>query len=213
MYNKFKNRRDAAMQLVEKLKQYKGSNGIVLAIPRGGVPIGYIISKELELPLEITLSKKIGHPSNPEFAVGSVSLQGVVIDEHVAGVSKKYIDEESKKLLQNLQDKFKLFMGNNKPSDLKNKIVIIVDDGIATGNTIKASVLAIRKSNPKKIVIAVPVSPKETAMKLGDLVDELICIQTPSEFYGVGQFYDDFSQVDDEEVIKLLKQYNVKESS
>lgn len=213
MYNKFKNRRDAAMQLVEKLEQYKGSNGIVLAIPRGGVPIGYIISKELELPLEITLSKKIGHPSNPEFAVGSVSLQGVVIDEHVTGVSKKYIDEESKKLLQNLQDKFKLFMGNNKPSDLKNKIVIIVDDGIATGNTIKASVLAIRKSNPKKIVIAVPVSPKETAMKLGDLVDELICIQTPSEFYGVGQFYDDFSQVDDEEVIKLLKQYNVKESS
>lgn len=205
---KFKNRHDAAMQLVEKLKKYKGSDGIILAIPRGGVPIGYTVSKELGLPLEITLSKKIGHPNNPEYAIGSVSLQGIIIDEHVPGVSKKYIDEESKRLLKSLQNKFKLFMGNHKLTDLKGKNVIIIDDGIATGNTIKATILAIRKSNPKKIIVAVPVSPKGTAMKMDDLVDEFICLQTPSEFYGVGQFYDDFSQVSDEEVIDLLEKSN-----
>jgi predicted phosphoribosyltransferase len=206
-YN-FKNRQDAAMALVDKLKNYKDSNGIVLAIPRGGVPIGYTISKELGLPLEITLSKKIGHPNNPEFAVGSVCLQGVVIDEQVKGISKKYIDEESKRLMKLLQAKYKLYMGNRKPTDLEGKIVIIVDDGIATGNTIKATIIAIRKNNPKKIIVVVPVSPKDTAIKMNAFVDEFICLQTPLEFYGVGQFYDDFLQVSDEEVIELLEKSN-----
>jgi predicted phosphoribosyltransferase len=208
MSYKFKNRQEAAMALVEKLKQYKDSDGIILAIPRGGVPIGYTISKKLGLPLEITLSKKIGHPNNPEFAIGSVYLEGVIVDEQITGISKKYIDEESKRLLKILQAKYKLYMGNRKPSDLKDKIVIIVDDGIATGNTIKATIIAIRNSNPKKIIVAVPVAPKDTAIKINDLVDELICLQTPFEFYGVGQFYDDFSQVSDEEVINLLEKSN-----
>jgi putative phosphoribosyl transferase len=209
MSYKFKNRQDAAMALVEKLKEYKNADGVVLAIPRGGVPIGYTISKELGLPLEITLSKKIGHPHNPEFAVGSVCLQGVIVDEQVDGISKKYIEEESKRLMKLLQAKYKLYMGNRKPTNLKGKIVIIIDDGIATGNTIKATIIAIRKSNPKRIIVAVPVSPKDTAVKMNDLVDEFICLQTPNEFYGVGQFYDDFSQVSDDEVIDLLKKNNI----
>ena len=141
----FKNRTDAAIQLAEKLKKYKSKNGIVLAIPRGGVPIGYIIAKELEFPLEITLSKKIGHPGNPEYAIGSVSLDGIVINDNVPGVSMNYFQQESDRIIKNLKTKFDYYMGDRKMTDLKDKTVIIVDDGIATGSTIIATIHSIRK--------------------------------------------------------------------
>jgi putative phosphoribosyl transferase len=201
---KVKNRQDAALRLVEELEIYKDTNAIVLAIPRGGIPIGYYIAQELRLPLEIILSKKIGYPNNPEFAIGSVTLQGVVVDEKFSTEFKDYIDKESKKILEALKSKFALYMGNRKPFDLTNKTVIIVDDGIATGNTIMATIQAVKKSNPKKIIVAVPVAPKDTATKMEKLVDDFICLHVADEFFGVGQFYEDFSQVSDEEVIHLL---------
>lgn len=209
----FKNRYDAAMQLAEKLQKYRGKDGIVLAVPRGGVPIGYVIAKELGLPLEIILSKKIGHPYNPEFAIGSVTLHGAVIDDNVMDVSMDYIHREADRILHTLKEKFKLYTGGHKPSSLKSKTVIVVDDGVATGSTIKATVHATRKDNPKEIIIAVPVSPPSTANELREISDDFVCLSTTKDFYGVGQFYDDFSQVSDEEVIELLKEVNAKKAA
>jgi predicted phosphoribosyltransferase len=204
----FKDRYDAAKQLVVRLEKYKNKNGIILAVPRGGVPLGYEVAKTLDLPLEIILSKKIGHPSNPEFAIGSVTLNGPIIDESAKEVSKEYIKTESERILKTLKEKFKLFMGNRKPTELKDKTVIIVDDGIATGNTILATIEAIKKSKPKEIVIAVPVAPPSTIRRLSGFADEVICLLTPENFMGVGQFYENFSQVSDEEVIQLLNEAN-----
>jgi predicted phosphoribosyltransferase len=200
----FKDRHEAAMLLAKKLEKYKNKNGIILAVPRGGVPIGYYIAKELDLPLEIILSKKIGHPNNPEYAIGSVSLHGTIVNSNLGDVSMDYINKEAEKISTALKEKFKLYMGNRKPTDLKDKTVIVVDDGIATGNTIIATLEMIKKSRPKEIIIAVPVAPPETAKNLTKLVDEFICLLTPENFMGVGQFYKNFNQVSDEEVIKFL---------
>lgn len=206
----FKDRYDAAMQLAQRLEKYRGKDAIVLSVPRGGVPLGYVIAKELGLPQEIILSKKIGHPFNPEFAIGSVTLHGAVINDNVTDVDKTYIERTAKKIYNDLQEKFRLYMGGHKPADLKNKTVIVVDDGVATGSTIKACIHAIRKNHPKEIIVAVPVSPPETALELRELADTLICLYIPSDFYGVGQYYEDFSQVSDEDVIRLLKETHSK---
>ena len=204
----FRDRIDAAQRLIEKLKEHRIEDGIVLAVPRGGVPVGYEIAKALRLPLEIFLSKKIGHPNNPEFAIGSVTLNGTVVNENVMGADEEYITGQSKKILRELKERFKTFMGNKKSTDLKGKTIILTDDGVATGSTLISAVESIRKSDPKKIIIAVPVSPPETARILKQLADEFICLYTPSDFFGVGQYYYDFSQVEDEEVVQLLKHAN-----
>ena len=207
----FIDRNDAAIKLAKKLEKYSNTNGVVLAIPRGGVPIGNIIAKKLGLPFELVLSKKIGHPRNPEFAIGSVSLDGALIDDHVMDVSMEYIRTEADRLLGILKEKYKMYMGDRKPTDLKNKTVIIVDDGVATGNTILATVEAIKKKSPKEIIIAVPVASRSAAIKLSKVADEFICLLTPDYFMGVGQFYQDFSQVTDQDSIQLLKEVNKTE--
>jgi putative phosphoribosyl transferase len=200
----FKNRDDAGKLLAKKLIHFKDTNSIVLAIPRGGVPVGAIIADKLNLPLEIELSKKIGHPINPEYAIGSVTLHGVTIDKQIKDVSEEYIQEKSKKIQHELHKKFILFMGDRTQLDVKGKIVILVDDGIATGNTLIACIHTIKKRKPKKIVVAIPVSPKNTALIIEELVDEFICLQIPPNFHSVGQFYEDFTQVSNENVSKLL---------
>lgn len=200
----FENRLDAASKLAEKLSRYKNTDAVVLAIPRGGVAIGKEIADKLNIPLEIILSKKIGHPRNPEFAIGSVSELGMVINDDIMDISMDYIQNEAARLQLQLKEKYKLFMGDRKPTDLKNKIVILVDDGIATGNTILATINMIKKKFPKKLIVAVPVAPPDTTRKINKEVDEMICLLTPADFYAVGQFYADFSQVSDEEVIKML---------
>lgn len=201
----FNNREDAALKLAEKLEKYKNTNGVILAIPRGGVPIGFTISKKLNLPLEIILSKKIGHPFNPEYAIGSVTMNNIIINENNNDVSKEYIQKEHLKILNKLKEKYKIFMGEQNQTDLKNKTVIIVDDGIATGNTILAALEDIKQNKPKEIVIATPVAPISVASKISKLVNEFICLELPLEFMAVGQFYNNFSQVSDEEVIDLIK--------
>lgn len=180
----------------------------MLAVPRGGVPIGAEIAKELGLPMEIILSKKIGHPYNPEYAIGSVSLQGTVIDESVTDIPMSYIRQETDRILEDLRERFKLFMGERQQTDLKGKIALLVDDGIATGNTLLASIKAIEKHEPEKIVVAIPVAPATAIKRISKVVDEVICLLAPENFMGVGQFYKDFSQTSDEEVIMLLEQTN-----
>lgn len=200
---KFENRYDAAMKLARYLEKYKNEAGIILAVPRGGVPIGFYLSRHLNFPLELMLTKKIGHPMNEELAIGAVSLEGEVIDTRY-NLSTSFLAEKIRNIRSALKERYYKFMGSRKPADMENITVILVDDGIATGNTMYASIKLIRQKNPKKLIVAVPVAPPETAERLSELVDDFICLYTPDNFAGVGQFYRDFSQVTDEEVIKFM---------
>jgi predicted phosphoribosyltransferase len=199
----FRNREDAAHQLAQKLQQYIQTNGVVLAVPRGGVPMGCIIARELHLPVDLLMTKKIGHPLNKEYAIGAVTLTDSFIIPH-EDVSAGYIERETKRLRQNLQQMYAEYMGNQAPIPLAGKTVILVDDGIATGNTLMVTVKSLRKSGPEKIVIAVPVAPRLAIEKLSRAVDEIICLYTPEYFVGVGGFYENFGQVSDEEVKEWL---------
>jgi len=211
MYNEIlQDRKEAGILLSEKLEKYHKTDAIILAVPRGGVPIGYEISKNLHLPLDIILSKKIGHPLNKEFAIGAVSLESTFIDNHPE-IPKEYIEREIINLREALQDKYNLYMGNRKPADVKGKIVIVVDDGIATGNTLLASIAMLRKSKPKKIVVAVPVVPYDTVEIFKQKTDEFIYLIASKDFRGVGGFYEDFDQVNDDEVIRMLLVANLIE--
>lgn len=204
MYNEIlKDRIEAGLLLSEKLKKYQNSNTIILAVPRGGVPVGYIIAKNLHLPLDIVLSKKIGHPNNKEFAIGAVSMDSMTIDKH-PDVPKKYIEDEIIRLRKLMQNKYEIYMGNREPLDIRGKNIILVDDGIATGNTLLASITMLRKRNPAKIIVAVPVLPYDTVPVFEKNADEFVYLIASKYFRGVGGFYEDFNQVEDDEVIRLL---------
>lgn len=202
---RIRNREEAALLLADRLEKYRGEQGVVLAIPRGGVPVAAPIAKRLSMPLEVTLSKKIGHPSNPEFAIGSVSLASVAVDER-AEVPGEYIDAEVKRIRGNLRQKHSLFMGNREHVPLRDRLIVIVDDGIATGKTLMATIELVKKEAPRKIVVAVPVASPSSYDQIDSMVDEVICLLVPPYFQAVGQFYDEFSQVSDELVIKLLQE-------
>nr|WP_321230219.1 phosphoribosyltransferase family protein [uncultured Psychroserpens sp.] len=207
----FKDRIEAANLLAEKLENYKKKNAIILAIPRGGVPLGYIIAKQLHLPLEVVLSKKIGHPLHKEFAIGAVTLKSQVLSEEAKEVSNSYIDEETRKIRTLLANRYQDYYGNKKPQELKDKILIIVDDGIATGNTIISTIKMLHEEQPKKILVAIPVSSRSALQKLKKtpFVDEVICLSAPVNFRAVGQFYKNFDQVNDIEVKTFLNKVTV----
>lgn len=205
MYNEIlKDRTEAGFLLSEKLKKYQDTNSVILAVPRGGVPVGFVISKILHLPLDIVLAKKIGHPSNKEFAIGAVSMDSMILDEHL-DIPKKYIDNEIIRLRQQLDEKYGRYMGDRKPLAIENKNVILVDDGIATGNTLLSSITMLRKKNPSKIIVAVPVLPFDTVPLFEKNADEFIYLTASKYFRGVGSFYEEFNQVEDEEVIQMLR--------
>jgi putative phosphoribosyl transferase len=201
----FKNRFDAAIQLAPLLDKYKQQDALILAIPRGGVPIGYYLARCLELPLDLLMTKKLGHPSNPEYAIGAVSLEGSIAEDCI-NIPEKYILEETKRIREQLRYRYKQFMGDKEPPAIKGKIVIIVDDGIATGRTILSVIRILRNKQPLKIVVAAPVSSQQAAERISKVVDEFICLYTPSPFFAIGNFYEDFSQVEDNEVIQLLEE-------
>lgn len=201
----FKDRIDAGTQLKEKLLKFKDENMVVLAIPRGGLPIGAIVAKALMTPLDVALTKKIGHPNNKEYAIGAVSLEYTVLTE-AKGVTKGYINEETIRIRKKLQQRHNQYYKKRSPQSIKDKTVIIVDDGIATGNTLLATIELVSKQNPKKIIVAIPVAPSSAIKKLENTekVDEVICLRVPYNFQAVGQFYTIFNQVSDEEAIKIL---------
>jgi putative phosphoribosyl transferase len=207
----FENRNDAAQKLIPYLEKFKDKEAILLAIPRGGIAIAFPVAKSCHLKLDLLMTKKIGHPKHEEFAVGAVNLEDHVVDNW-PDVSMAYADSEINKIRQSLKERYKLFMGNREPLSLENKIVIIVDDGIATGHTILSAIKMLRKQNPEKIVVAVPVAPLDTAKKIRQHVDEFICLYTPPDFHGVGQYYTDFTQVSDEEVIAFITKSQEYES-
>lgn len=202
----FKDRFDAARQLTRRLLKYKGKKDvIILAIPRGGLQIGNPLAKALQLPLDIVLTKKIGYPGNREYAIGAVSLKGEIINPEVE-VSSQYIKEQIKELRKKLKERYQLYRGKKKPVSLKGKVVIITDDGVATGSTLLAAIELGRKENPKRIIVAVPVGPYNTIEKLTGKADEVICLYIPEAFFAIGAFYEQFPQVEDEEAIRLLKE-------
>jgi predicted phosphoribosyltransferase len=199
----FQDRIQAGTLLAAKLKKYKNKEGIVLAVPRGGVPVAYAVAKELGLPVEIVLTKKIGHPLNKEYAIGAASLTDhfVIPHEHVSEV---YIQSELKRIRERLKEMYRQFMGDREPAQISGKTVIVIDDGIATGNTLLGTIHVLRKSKAGKIVIAAPVASKSAVQKLSEEADEVVVLLQPDEFYGVGAFYENFTQVTDEEVLFYL---------
>jgi putative phosphoribosyl transferase len=200
----FKDRIDAATQLIPLLKKYKNTDCVVLAVPRGGVPMGCLIAKALNAPLDLLMTKKIGFPHNPECAIGAVSLEGQLIDNSL-NIDPSYIEAETHHLRQVMQEQYQKLMGNSKPLTVKNKIVIIVDDGIATGYTLMAAIELLRTKKPDKIVVAVPVAPPDTAKTIKGLVDDFICLHTPDNLFSISAFYEDFSEVTDDMALNLLR--------
>lgn len=203
----FKDRIEAGLLLADKLRKYKNDPGVVLAVPRGGVPVAYAVARELGFPIEVVLTKKVGHPMNKEYAIGAASLTDYFIMPH-ENVSEIYIQQEIKDIRIRLKEMYKRFMGDEEPQKLEGKTVIVIDDGMATGNTILGTVHVLQKSKPGKIIIGVPVASRSAVRKLSREVDDVVAVLIPEEFHGVGAFYEDFSQVNDEEVMFYLDKFS-----
>lgn len=207
----FLNREEAGKLLAEKLLAYSNhKDAIIVAIPRGGVPVGYVVAKKLHLPLEIVLSKKIGHPYNKEYAIGAVTLKNKILSEAAYEVSDEYIEEETEHIRDILKQRHKWYYGNKMPLILKDKIVIIIDDGVATGNTLLSCVQLINQQEPSQIIVALPVASRSAVRRIKELsiINSVVCLGQPLGFNSVGQYYEDFGQTSDQEVIQLLKKAN-----
>lgn len=208
----FANRIDAAGKLAKRLLSFKEDEPVVLALPRGGVPIGFVVAQALDAPLDLLLVRKIGAPGQPELAVGAVvngtRAETVLNDDIVAmlGVPKEYIEQESARQLAEIKRRRALYLADRRPIDATGKTAIVVDDGIATGATVRAALRAVRRTVVKQLILAVPVAPADTVESLQSEVDELICLAMPDCFGAIGYFYEDFSQISDEEVIDLIRQ-------
>jgi len=206
----FKNREEAGRKLAIKLKGFQNKkNLIILAIPRGGLVIGKQLAQALNCSLDIIVTKKIGAPGNPELAIGAVGAMGEpVINRELAarvGADEKYLQKEIASRQTEVERRIKEYRGDKPPPNLKNKIAIITDDGVATGATMEAAVEVVRQQEPKKIVVAVPVTSRDSLKTLEEKADEVIYLDAPIMFFAVGQFYQDFPQTTDEEAKKLLR--------
>ena len=204
----FHDRTEAGRLLVGKLAAYANrADVIVLALPRGGVPVAYEVARALNAPLDVFLVRKLGIPGHEEFAMGAIAAGGVRVlnDQTVRAlrISDHVIEAVAAKEQQELDRRARLYRGDRPPPDLRGKTVILVDDGLATGATMLAAVKALRQQ-AGRIVVAVPIAPPETCEQLREEVDEIICAVTPEPFYAVGCWYEDFSQTTDEEVRDLL---------
>ena len=205
----FENRRDAGKQLAKELSEFKGQNdAIVLGLPRGGIPVAYEVAKALELPLDVFIVRKLSVPGQPELAMGAIASGDIkVMNESVvrnAGISDQQIEEVAHKEKEELKKREKAYRGARPDIDLQGKTVLIVDDGLATGASMRAAISALREHNPKKIIAAIPTAPRDTCQEFESEVDQIICLRTPSPFWGVGGSYQNFSQTTNEEVRTFL---------
>ncbi len=204
----FRNRVDAGQKLAVALKS-AGNKAVVLAVPRGGVVVGYEVAKALNLPLDIVITKKIGAPGNPELAVGAVAEDGtILLDEgtvEMLGVSQSYIRDEVESQRSEINRRLQRYRGNSPPEEVSGREIIVVDDGVATGATLKATLRSLRRRGAKPLIVAVPVGPADTIAALKREADIVVCLHTPEPFYAIGEFYDDFEQTNDDEVIELLE--------
>jgi predicted phosphoribosyltransferase len=205
----FKDRTDAARKLAEKL-QYLKNEPLIMAIPRGGVVTGDVIASTLGAKLDLVVPRKLGAPYNPELAIGAVMHDGsCFLNREIIGmlnVQREYIEKEISMQMKEIERRLILFRGR-KDYELKDKIVVLVDDGIATGATMFAAVEWVRKQNAQKIIVAVPVGPMETMEKLKASVDQVVFVLSPVLFGAVGEFYENFEQVSDDEVCEIMRKY------
>lgn len=204
------NRLEAGNLLADKLEKYK-RKAIVLAIPRGGVEIGYSLAKQLNCPLDIIISKKIPYPGQPELAIGAVCNDMVSLDNSLISVhdiSRSYVEDEINKLKATIKNRYTKLTGKTHFPDIRDKVVIVTDDGLATGHTFFAAVEFVKSQNPKKIIAAVPVGPPDNLEILKKKVDELVVLEVPEYFMAVGEFYGEFTQLTDEDVLSYLKKAN-----
>ena len=199
----FLDRRDAGRALVEQLQAYRGSDALVLAIPRGGVAVAHPIAKELGLELDILLVKKLGHPDNPEFAVGAVTLHDVHLDPRF-DLPPDELERSVVDLRAQIRAREQRYRGDRPEPRVAGRTVIVVDDGVATGHTLLATLALLRRSRPARIVAALPVLPASFVHTLRSAVDEEVHLLAPSDLQSVGHYYADFSTVNDEEVMRLL---------
>ncbi len=200
-------RDEAARKLAERLSAYRGQHPLILAIPRGAVPMGRILADELGGQLDVVLVRKLGAPGNPELAVGAIDETGWVYLARYgrsAGADDAYIENAKREQLRLLQSRRALYTPTREPIDPAGRIAIVIDDGLATGATMIAALHAVRARRPARLICAVPVAPPECVQRIAAYADEVIALHTPPEFYAVGQFYRDFRQVEDDEVIRLL---------
>lgn len=206
---RFRDRKDAGQRLAQKLAaKHHGTDGIVYALPRGGVVLGAEIARHLDLPLDLLIARKIGHPHNPEYAIGAVTAGGDMVSNalEVQYIAREWYERRAAAERQEARRRSRVYRGDRPSLPADGKTAIIVDDGIATGLTMEAAIRAIRSQQPARLVIAVPVVPADTAAKLERAVDEVVALDVAADYLGaVGAYYDDFPQVSDEEVIALLR--------
>ena len=201
------NREEASHFLAQKLSDYCYMHALVLAIPRGAVGMGRIIADELKGDSDVILVHKIPHPKKPEFAIGAVDEHGQVYMEKNAPLDEipiRYLESERQKQWKKLKERRKYYTSMHKSLSPKGRIVIIVDDGVATGWTLKAAILAVKEKKPKKIIVAVGVASTQRIKEMEALVDEFVCLRTPQTFRAVGQLYEDFAQISEDEAVRLL---------
>jgi putative phosphoribosyl transferase len=212
----FRDRSDAGRRLAKALSSYKDRHAVVLALPRGGVPVAAEVAATLDASLDLILVRKIGVPAQPELAMGAVvdGLAPIVVRNddviRLSGTTAREFDEACERERAEIERRRKLYIGERPRAEIAGQVAIVIDDGIATGATTKAALRAIRKQKPKELVLAVPVAPPETIAELRQEVDALICLETPDPFGAIGYFYRDFRQVSDEEVVEILRRFPIK---
>ncbi|PVE21282.1 phosphoribosyltransferase [Microvirga sp. KLBC 81] len=206
----FRDRADAGRQLVPRLMPYASQNPVVLALPRGGVPVAFEVARALRAPLDLVFVRKIGAPGHAEFGLGAVvdgAHPEVVLNDEALSyltVPPGYIEAETQRQLQEIERRREHYLAGRRPVDVEGRVAIVVDDGIATGGTVRAALKGLSSARPARLILAVPVAPKSTIESLRLEADEVICLMTPEPFYAVGEHYDDFRQTSDREVVTLL---------
>jgi putative phosphoribosyl transferase len=208
----FKDRTEVGKSLAEKIRGMNLKKPIVLAIPRGGVPVAKEIALAIRAPLDLVITRKIGYPGQPEFAIGAVTQEGeLILDQQTIrslAVPKEYLKQEAEAQTREIRSRLERYRGKRSFPDFNGKDVIIVDDGIATGNTVLAAIDSVKRKKPASITLAIGVAPRESIHKLSDKVDSIVCLDMPEPFYAIGEFYESFEQVEDDEVKQIISEVN-----
>ena len=207
----FEDRADAGRRLAARLLKFKDENPAVLAVPRGGVPVAFEVARALNAPLDIIIARKLGAPGQSELGIGALAdgdhpemiLNRELLE--VLAVPRNYLQREIENQLKEIRRRQQVYRGGRPRVALEDRTVIVVDDGVATGGSIRAALRGVKRENPRRVILAVPVGPADTIRELGEEADEVVCLSTPLTFYGIGEFYRDFHQLDDDEVVRMLE--------
>ena len=206
----FRNREEAGRKLASALMEFKGKDVVVLGIPRGGVVVANEVAKALGAPLDIVVTRKIEAPGEPEYALGAITQEGdVIMDRQAAeslGATPAYLDDQVRKKKEEVKERIQRLKGDTASPRLEGRVVVIVDDGIATGSSVSAAVMSVKKRKPKEVVVAVPVAPADAVEMLSAEGARVVCLETPGPFLAIGEFYGDFGQVEDSEVRRILEE-------